>query len=404
MTRTMEGFKLDDDSSEEDIDAIPEEMRAYRATRIDKKRKAVVDWREEGLGFCAAFFQGKMRAKDYVMMWSLIFLTALILIYGAAAAATTDKSVGLMIAFAILHVVLLVISMLGNIIANRQQEVWERGLAIFSFVMIYVAGTVFLFISYETENLNKDDDELPNELDRKDRDDARNYLISELILLPMITCFMAFGAKAYRDNTNGRAMTTGFWMLMILNFLQGIALTICVFLYGSTGFAWGFVFILTLAFYGFFQYVMTVRYSNRPIKISEKVSISAYTQKKVWNWMNITIAAIVFIGAVAFASSDDTTSDFAAVTMVIGIVMLMLGFLVLATWVKDRTQMGDMPIYHSPFIFPIYKYYPKENDIEPYSSAVVSFYVWIAIAMFWCFAATVEVSPSWVGVALTCAL
>ena len=38
---TMQGFKLDEDSSEEDVDALPEEMRAFRPTRIDKKKKMV---------------------------------------------------------------------------------------------------------------------------------------------------------------------------------------------------------------------------------------------------------------------------------------------------------------------------------------------------------------------------
>ena len=66
--------------------------------------------------------------------------------------------------------------------------------------------------------------------------------------------------------------------------------------------------------------------------------------------------------------------------------------------------MGDMPIYHSPWIFPIYKYYPSQNDIEPYSSAVVSFYFLTMLMMMWCMAATVSISPSWLGVALTCDL
>ena len=42
---TMMGFKLDgDDSSDEDIDAIPAYLRAYYPTRIDKKRKKITTW------------------------------------------------------------------------------------------------------------------------------------------------------------------------------------------------------------------------------------------------------------------------------------------------------------------------------------------------------------------------
>lgn len=73
-----------------------------------------------------AFFQGKLRSNDYTMLWSCIFLVALIIVYGALAAAYTVDSMGIVYAFVILHVVLLAISMLGNIIANRTNETWER--------------------------------------------------------------------------------------------------------------------------------------------------------------------------------------------------------------------------------------------------------------------------------------
>ena len=56
MSATMQGFKLDEDSSEEDMDAVPAEMRPYKPTRIDKRRKHIKSYREDGLGFWAAFF------------------------------------------------------------------------------------------------------------------------------------------------------------------------------------------------------------------------------------------------------------------------------------------------------------------------------------------------------------
>ena len=203
MGATMQGFKLDDDSSEEDIDAVPAEMRPYRPTRIDKKRKRVHTWRDDKLHLCTAFFQGKLRSNDYVFMWSIIGMSALIIIYGAASAAVTEKSVGIMFAFTILHIILLSIALMGNIIANRQQTMWERALQFISFIMLYAAGIVFLFVSYDADLLLKEDDEI-NELERVKRSDARTYLTTELILVPLCTNFIALAMKAYRDNTNGR--------------------------------------------------------------------------------------------------------------------------------------------------------------------------------------------------------
>ena len=126
MGETMQGFKLDDDSSEEDIDAIPQEMRPYRPTRIDKKRMRVHTWRDDNLHLCTAFFRGKLRSNDYVFIWSLVAMFTLIMIYGAIAGAMTKNFLGVMFAVTVLHIVLLSISMMGNIIANRQQAMWER--------------------------------------------------------------------------------------------------------------------------------------------------------------------------------------------------------------------------------------------------------------------------------------
>ena len=80
---------------------------------------------------------------------------------------------------------------------------WERALQLISFIILYVAGIIFLFVSYDADLLLKDDDEL-NEIELSKRSDARTYLTSELILVPLCTNFIALAMKAYRDNTNGR--------------------------------------------------------------------------------------------------------------------------------------------------------------------------------------------------------
>lgn len=267
--------------------------------------------------------------------------------------------------------------------------------------MFYIAGIVFLFIGYDFELLNKEDDEI-NELEKFERDEVRNYLVGELIIVPLVTAFIAFAFKGYRDNTNGRSMTTGFWIILILIFIQSVALTTVMFIFLDPSTAWGLCFFLIFCLYFFAQYVTRVKYSNRPIKVSEKVKITPYTQGKIWNFMNIFLGLGIFIGTAVYARSDDTTSDFASASIVIAIVLFMLAFLVLAKWIGDRTRINEMPIYHSPWIFPIYKYYPAINDVEPYSSAVVQFYFLAFLVMAWSITVSVEVSPSWYGVALTC--
>ena len=56
MTKTMEGFKLDQESSEEDIDAIPQDKRPYMPSRVDKRRMLIVDWHEKDGSYILEFF------------------------------------------------------------------------------------------------------------------------------------------------------------------------------------------------------------------------------------------------------------------------------------------------------------------------------------------------------------
>ena len=140
------------------------------------------------------------------------------------------------------------------------------------------------------------------------------------------------------------------------------------------------------------------------MKISDKISITPYQISGAFNAINIGFSVLILIGALVWAGQSDEIAIFATVSFLIWIVLLLLTVATLSRWVADRTRMNEMPIYYSPWIFPIYKYYPNENDVEPYSSAVVAFYAISAIAWFWCIWVSVEVSPSWLGAFLTCIL
>ena len=134
------------------------------------------------------------------------------------------------------------------------------------------------------------------------------------------------------------------------------------------------------------------------------MKITPYQIGGIFNVFNILLALIILISAIVYTRESETIAYFATVSIISGIIIIFLGFGALARWVADRTRMDEMPIYHSPWIFPIYKYYPKDNDIEAYSSAVVAFYTIVGLAWLWCVMVTVEISPSYVGVALTCVL
>lgn len=139
--------------------------------------------------------------------------------------------------------------------------------------------------------------------------------------------------------------------------------------------------------------------------MSEKISLPPHKLNKCFNITNYILGLSVFVGGSLWVRySDNMYSDFASYTFIIWIMIGLLLFASLARMIGDRTRMDDMPIYHSPWVFPIYKYYPELNDVEPYTSGIMIFYALAGLAMIWSIWAAVVVSPSWMGVCVTCAI
>lgn len=116
------------------------------------------------------------------------------------------------------------------------------------------------------------------------------------------------------------------------------------------------------------------------------------------------LALGIWFAVLIYSLSDEDTSDYAAASYNIFIVLAILTVFTLAKWIADRTRLDEMPIYYSPWIFPIYKYYPKDNDVEPYVSSVTIFYGLCFFVWVWAIWTTVAVLPSYVGVCIVCAI
>jgi len=345
-----------------------------------------------------------MRTNDVLFYWSFILLGALLIIYGALGAAYSAKGVLIMFAFTVLHVVLLTIAMLGYIVANRRPTVPERILQVTSFAILYISSIVYMLVAFDSSLLRKKDDEL-NEAELKEKNLCINYVAYEMILTPLCTSFIALVARMWRDSQNSRPMSIGQRILLVLNLIHLVCLVVFIFIFMEKGLAYVLIFSLSFCIYSLVQYVTRFKYRERAMKISETVKFPPHKINLCWNISNIVLGALVFVGAALWTRyADNNFSDFASYSIIIWIMVALLFFASFGRFIGDRTRMSDMPIYHSPWVFPIYKYYPKVNDIEPYSSGVVFFYLLSAIVFLWSVWVTVEISPSWVGVSITCAV
>lgn len=72
-------------------------------------------------------------------------------------------------------------------------------------------------------------------------------------------------------------------------------------------------------------------------------------------------------------------------------------------FLRILTGIGNMlsqPVFFSPWLFPVYKYLPKKNDVEPANGPVIAFIIGSLIMIGWSALASLWMSPRWIGVCL----
>lgn len=68
---------------------------------------------------------------------------------------------------------------------------------------------------------------------------------------------------------------------------------------------------------------------------------------------------------------------------------------------SDISKMEKNPVFFSPWLFPIYIYNPKKNDVEPHNLPTVALLGGLVILMMWSVVCSVWVYPHNVGVSLS---
>jgi hypothetical protein len=206
-----------------------------------------------------------------------------------------------------------------------------------------------------------------------------------------------------RDKKVSKRLSVGFYVLLGINIVQFIALTVLLFIfYGATNaiVALGIAFLF---FYIGLQTLVKVKGNNKPIKISEKVAISDYVMDQIWKWCNIIIVLALFIILLIYEINQDQTDPFQVFTYWTTVISAILVALIAVTFLADNLDFEDSPVFHSPWLLPVYRYDQEINDVKPHripSSFLISF---VLLLLAWSLAATSQLRPVWVGIACSCA-
>jgi hypothetical protein len=70
---------------------------------------------------------------------------------------------------------------------------------------------------------------------------------------------------------------------------------------------------------------------------------------------------------------------------------------------SDIINSDKKPVFFSPWIFPVYIFNPKKNDVEPRNGPAAGLMIALLIMIAWSASCTAWVRPFYVGVSLSIA-
>jgi hypothetical protein len=145
-------------------------------------------------------------------------------------------------------------------------------------------------------------------------------------------------------------------MLLVLNLLHGFGLlALLVIFYGTNNAVTALIIIFVFGYIGL-QYTQKVKGNNKPVKLSEKVTISDYMMDRIWKYCNYVLFVAIAVVVVYYEYSHPEFTVFQAFSIWCIVFFLALGVIFVAMFLADRADFEEAPIYHSPWLLPIYKY------------------------------------------------
>lgn len=98
----------------------------------------------------------------------------------------------------------------------------------------------------------------------------------------------------------------------------------------------------------------------------------------------------------------DSFNKFLGFSVSFGIVVaILLTYSIVEIW-RDNKNSAKKPIYYSPWIFPIYRYNPSAEDIEPHNRHALALVMGLLLCMVWSILCSIWIQPYYIGISITC--
>jgi len=338
--------------------------------RASKKFKRIHDWRRD-TNFLFAFFSGKLRPNDYHVYLSFMISVVVIMIMGLIVCLERWSVEGISWAMAFLYFFFTYGIMVRPISCDGELHKPETVVYVLTLVCFFAWGFIDFAIRFD--------------FDPDEDNDGHFFLVWYILLIPFVGILTTGLYKWYDKN-----WVFGEFVKISLSgaVVQGIILLVCCYVF--IGPVSGTVIAIIVAAIVYIVIVIYIYNRN-----------GNYLPKK-WLIANGIILSLIAITTFIVSLAVDGFSVFIGWSISYGIITGMIFLYGMSDLFRDLMSAEEEPVYFSPWVFPVFKYIPKKNDIQLRNTPAALVLLSLSLALGWSFQCTTWITPISVGVSVCC--
>jgi hypothetical protein len=120
----------------------------------------------------------------------------------------------------------------------------------------------------------------------------------------------------------------------------------------------------------------------------------------LWTIINLVIVIGIIISATVVSFFYDEYRTFTGVSISCWVTAALFLVYAMSEIGSDVAKMETKPVFFSPWIFPVYIYNPKKNDVEDHTTPTIALMFGLVIMIMWSVLCSVWVYPHNVGVSI----
>lgn len=121
----------------------------------------------------------------------------------------------------------------------------------------------------------------------------------------------------------------------------------------------------------------------------------------LWAGINIFIVVCIIVAATVVSLIVDGFEVFVGVSISTWVFAGLLLVYAASELLSDLKNMEKKPVFYSPWVFPVYIYNPKKNDVESKNGPAIALVCGFLVLITWSVIASVWIYPHNVGVSLS---